>query len=520
MLHGAMSHSSEQITTHDKNLSMNGRLTPIGGASSDTEYDTSDNEEFNENIPLFKEHEKLISSLAALTSHLAHVQLRLQQVISAPTPEDRENLLTELQKFASSGIPDVMCQSSVFKNDCTREQLIEAEKCREKEFINELKQKLDELEHYAFASGSLECAPTLVIMEKQRVLIDELRQKLDLQLDDDAVSKLSAEELRKLVDQSIYQLTNPVKLKEKLINQMRTEIGDLENFIEFLKADSAKKTTNASITSAPSLTSTSIDLSSTTKSKSVRPNLRKFLYYYLSIFKHTKSTRRSQSSRMTESTNTFSSCFQYRHNSLNIFQSIKSFFILTQLYTIFLLTCGARSMQRTTHQSTRIIRRDPISKKHFGNLRADLEVAIEKVLYTVQSKYLNDDNKNKTTDSSEYKEYGNSFETILSVRQDLTPALRALLEHGLYETNSSTNLSLWICFPLSFVSNYSTKEETMHIWKLILKYYDMKNGYEFKNSPAHKLSQSFSLDIIGGKPITLTEVLYDLIFNEKKNNNN
>ncbi|CAF4397099.1 unnamed protein product [Rotaria sp. Silwood2] len=206
MLHGAMSHSSEQITTHDKNLSMNGRLTPIGGASSDTEYDTSDNEEFNENIPLFKEHEKLISSLAALTSHLAHVQLRLQQVISAPTPEDRENLLTELQKFASSGIPDVMCQSSVFKNDCTREQLIEAVKSREKEFINELKQKLDELEHYAFASGSLECAPTLVIMEKQRVLIDELRQKLDLQLDDDAVSKLSAEELRKLVDQSIYQV--------------------------------------------------------------------------------------------------------------------------------------------------------------------------------------------------------------------------------------------------------------------------------------------------------------------------
>ncbi|CAF4198269.1 unnamed protein product [Rotaria sp. Silwood2] len=223
MLHGAMSHSSEQITTHDKNLSMNGRLTPIGGASSDTEYDTSDNEEFNENIPLFKEHEKLISSLAALTSHLAHVQLRLQQVISAPTPEDRENLLTELQKFASSGIPDLMCQSSVFKNDCTREQLIEAEKY--------------ELEHYAFASGSLECAPTLVIMEKQRVLIDELRQKLDLQLDDDAVSKLSAEELRKLVDQSIYQLTNPVKLKEKLINQMRTEIGDLENFIEFLKGN-------------------------------------------------------------------------------------------------------------------------------------------------------------------------------------------------------------------------------------------------------------------------------------------
>jgi hypothetical protein len=80
-----------------------------------------------------------------------------------------------------------MCQTSIHTN----EQLIEVEKSREKEFIQELKQKLDELEHYAAASGSLEGAPTLVIMEKQRILIDQLRQKLDLQFDENSVSKLS-----------------------------------------------------------------------------------------------------------------------------------------------------------------------------------------------------------------------------------------------------------------------------------------------------------------------------------------
>ncbi|CAF4486809.1 unnamed protein product, partial [Rotaria magnacalcarata] len=69
------------------------------------------------------------------------------------------NLLLELHKFASSGIPDVMCQSSIYTNGVTHEQLIEAEKCREKIFINELKRKLDELERYALASGSLEGAP-------------------------------------------------------------------------------------------------------------------------------------------------------------------------------------------------------------------------------------------------------------------------------------------------------------------------------------------------------------------------
>jgi hypothetical protein len=84
-----------------------------------------------------------------------------------------------------------MCQRSVMTVDSHHEQLIATEKCREQEFINELKHKLDELEHYAAASGSLEGMPTSVTMEKQRVLIDQLRTKLDLQLDDAAVSKLS-----------------------------------------------------------------------------------------------------------------------------------------------------------------------------------------------------------------------------------------------------------------------------------------------------------------------------------------
>ncbi|CAF0803057.1 unnamed protein product [Rotaria sordida] len=496
MLHETMSYSSEQII-HDKKSSMNGRLTPIGGASLDTEYDKNDNKEFNENIALLNEHETLNAALAALTSHFARVQLRLQQVVSAPTPEDRENLFTELHKFASTSIPDVMCQSSIFTNNVTHEQLIETEKCREKEFINELKRKLDELEHYAFESGSLECVPTLVIMEKQRILIDELRQKLDLQLDDDIVSKLSAEELRKLVDQSVYQLTNPVKLKEKLINQMRTEIGDLEKFIEFLKTDSAKTTIDTTILSVPSSTSTSIGLSSTIESNPT-------------------TITASQSSKMTQSTNIFSSCFQFEYNSLNIFRSIKKFFILTQLYTFGFLTCGMRSMQRTSHQSTRIISKDSILKKHFGNLRAELEIAIEKVLYKVRlnktlSKYLSDDddddNINTTIGTNKYIEYHNSDTIILSIRQDLAPTLCALLEHGLYEADSSMNLSSWTCFPLTSVNKYSAPKETMHIWKLFLKYYDMKDGYEFANNPARKLSQSFSLDIIGGKPITLTEYL-------------
>ncbi|CAF3756799.1 unnamed protein product [Rotaria sp. Silwood1] len=489
-----------QEDSSDEKLPMTGRLTPIGGASSDTEYGKSANEEVYEKLALLEEHERLNASLAALTRHFAHVQLRLQQVVSAPTTEDRENLLIELHEFASSGIPDVMCQSSMYTTDRTNEELIENEKLREKEFINELKQKLDELEHYAAASGSLEGAPTSVTMEKQRVLIDQLRTKLDLQLDDASVSKLSAEELRKLVDQAIHQLTNPVKLKENLITQMRTQINDLEKFIEFLKADSANVAAAAAAAAAPSAL---INDKKTIESSKSSPN------------KSNRTTTTSSPLKMRQTTNKLTS-----DNQTNFSQTMKKVLILTQLYTFLLLTCGTRSMQKKSNQPTPNMKKDIVAKKHFGDIRAKLEVAIEKLLSTVRltntySRHNHrdngdDDNSSITTSDNEEEDYEQNA-IVLAVRQDLAPTLRALLEHGLYETNYSTALAVWGCF--STRANYSAANDTMHAWKLFLKYYDMKHGNEFANSPARKLSESFSLDVVGGKPITIKQCLLSGIDN-------
>jgi hypothetical protein len=109
MLNENMSYLHE-ITTNEAfdndNFPMTGRLTPIGGTSSDTDYDTrsfsnckiscsknicfSNISSVHENMALLEEHENLNASLAALTRHVAHVQFRLQQVLSAPTSEDRE----------------------------------------------------------------------------------------------------------------------------------------------------------------------------------------------------------------------------------------------------------------------------------------------------------------------------------------------------------------------------------------------------------------------------------------------
>lgn len=43
----------------------------------------------------------------------------------------------------------------------------------------------------------------------------------------------------------------------------------------------------------------------------------------------------------------------------------------------------------------------------------------------------------------------------------------------------------------------ATPTEQMHVWELILEYYHIKNGDQFNDTPARKLSESFNLDIMG-----------------------
>ena len=54
-------------------------------------------------------------------------------------------------------------------------------------------------------SGNLE-APTTMVMEKQKVIIAELREKLNLPLDN--LNKLSNDELKSAVDNAICQVSN------------------------------------------------------------------------------------------------------------------------------------------------------------------------------------------------------------------------------------------------------------------------------------------------------------------------
>jgi hypothetical protein len=45
---------------------------------------------------------------------------------------------------------------------------------------------------------------------------------------------------------------------------------------------------------------------------------------------------------------------------------MKKFLVLTQLYTFLFLSCGTRSIQTKSQQSTSTIKKDILAKKHFG----------------------------------------------------------------------------------------------------------------------------------------------------------
>ena len=44
-----------------------------------------------------------------------------------------------------------------------------------------------------------------------------------------------SDELREVVDSAIGKIVNPAQVKEKLVDQLKTQIVDLERFIDFLQ---------------------------------------------------------------------------------------------------------------------------------------------------------------------------------------------------------------------------------------------------------------------------------------------
>ncbi|XP_047489847.1 RUN domain-containing protein 1-like isoform X3 [Penaeus chinensis] len=429
-------------------------------------------------LQLEEEQEQLNTSLLALTSHFAQVQFRLKQIVDA-SPDEKENLLHELEEFANRGIPDLREANARRKSTVSEhvdgEEDDHAGMAKQKELIEKLKQQLEDLENYAYQTGE-GGPPQAKVMEKQRVVIEQLKGKLNLNVDE--FDRLSVDDLKGQVDSAIRELVNPLKMKEQLVAQLQTQIVDLERFIEFLQGEG----TDGVIKNGK--------VPCRCKTPEARhpgdgkPQESGFSQGRL-------GTQRCKSKSKSEERE------QLRMETENIMKRA------TTLINMLSFGCGASSsrFQKNTLKKTP-------QGNHYGDMRAVLEVAINNLLDVLGPDITAD--SDYTSDSEETPIMISNEEVTHIVRKQLSPALRDLMQHGLMPVGQSQSLVPFLsCFPQR--SHRPTK--LMHAWDLILKYYQLKKGDHYNRTPARRLSQSFNLDIHGGSAVTNKQNLLGVIGN-------
>lgn len=188
---------------------------------------------------LEEEQEMLTSSLMSLTTHFAQVQLRLRQIMEAP-PDHKDEMLSGLVEFAFRGIPDASSKVDSADQDQMSDVTSDLEKERQRDMINQVKAQLEELERYAYENGA-GILPQTMLVEKQKVIIDELKRKIHLNLNETDLPQLSPDDLKKQVEHALGEFVTPLKMNEQLVTQLKTQIADLERFIKYLQTDGFDK---------------------------------------------------------------------------------------------------------------------------------------------------------------------------------------------------------------------------------------------------------------------------------------
>ncbi|VDN32736.1 unnamed protein product [Gongylonema pulchrum] len=211
-------------TSDDESVEME-RLAPVGESSDElSAVRFGERERFRE---LEEEQERLNNSLLSLSTHFAQVQFRLKQIGKADASE-RDKLLKELEDFAFRGCTDLRVDEPRRPSADGSEKdgaVGGGQRERQRALIARLKEQLEDLEKYAYESGEGEL-PSAEVIARQKAVIDKLREKVQLDLE---LDKMSQSDLQKKVDEALK--------KEKLVEQLQTQIVDLERFVSFLQTE-------------------------------------------------------------------------------------------------------------------------------------------------------------------------------------------------------------------------------------------------------------------------------------------
>ncbi|CAO1399950.1 unnamed protein product [Diamesa tonsa] len=433
-----------------------GSTTSDNGLSPNRENGSIENGDFHieEMENLQEEHDNLLSSLMALTTHFAQVQFRLHQISEAPETE-RDILLKKLEDFADRGVFNWTEQTSELDSKSILSNVDSQRSCQQ-ELIDQLKTQLDDLEKYAYETGTNGGVPPQAVMvEKQKIIIDELKQKMNLNFDD--LPQLSPAELRTQVDQAFGEFVSPLKMKEQLVAQLKTQVNDLERFIKFLQGGQDKK---------------------------------KFL-------------KQQFPQNCERSTTTNTPNLPQLSISGKLYQVISKASTIFQIFALSQMGCASQNGNKFKKNTLKKTSRG----NHWGDIRAKLEVDVQEILALVIE--TNEIAKNEQqlkkiptcSKSDELKSL--NIELITLVRKKFAVTLQKLIQHGLRSVNETKHMVPFIsCFATLQMDNSTyaddiTDYKEMHAWELILEYYHLKNGDYYNETPAQKLSQSFNLDMSG-----------------------
>lgn len=242
-------------------------------------------------------------------------------------------------------------------------------------------------------------------------------------------------------------------MKEQLVTQLKTQIADLERFINYLQGE----------VSPESLACTCACPVHATDSSSSRGR----------SFKN-----RSDDGEVETKT----------------LHTIRKAVALLHMFAFSQLGCS-NSKSRKNMQKNFV--------RNWKDLRTRLDIAVEHVLAQIaEANNDNIDDNDYTSDSDSPTTQSNAKLTS-AVRKHLAISIRDLLHHGLTADGQVSSVVPFIgCFP----QRHSSSPNSMHIWQLILKYYEIKNGHRYNSSPAQKLSQSFNLDLAGGSTVSSKQV--------------
>ncbi|XP_067936552.1 RUN domain-containing protein 1-like [Watersipora subatra] len=429
---------------------------------------------------LLTENDKMANSLLSLTSHFAQVQFRLKQIIEGPE-ESKSERLKELEEFAERGIPDIrscVVPTTQASSDEKREEEYKKRLSdKQREMIGELKSSLADLESYAYENGLAQELPTSKKLEKQDIIIEEIRRKLEISHLDNLAS-LSAAELRECVDEAISQIVNPAKVREKQVEQLQTQVVDLERFVDFLQAEVTQAQKEAQ-SRAP------------TKVKSPKnsPLLRPHMHADAVRTQGTGSSVKSEESEAED-----------------LVSKVKRIAKVLHIYIISELSCGRR--QRDVQRNDMKHKPQP----HYGDLLAEVQMAVDALVDTAEQ-VKHEKQNSILTDcdylSEEETYISESKELTKCVRKRFASCLKSIIEHGAAERHYSRAL---IPFA-SCGTRASVKVHTKHAhaWEIILKYYELKDGKVYNQSPSQKLANAFAMDEMKNKTLTVKQTLLSAI---------